>query len=212
MYSISGSAGTAVFLSVTTESKTLSADVTSNAVESGGEVNDHAVAKPVKLDVTGVVSEAGRLALEALQAARSLVTYQGQDSLNGCVITSLKLSSSSKLAGVYSCSVSLQEVRGVQAETVSLAGIVSAKKMSSQTGKTSSETKKSAKKSSTDGLLTTNDYQSYVDQYNSTTGGTSSATESGGKKSGSETGSIVKKTNQSLPQTAPTYSGYTRRS
>ena len=39
MYSISGSAGTAVFLSVTTESKTLSADVTSNAVESGGEVN-----------------------------------------------------------------------------------------------------------------------------------------------------------------------------
>ena len=98
MYSISGSAGTAVFLSVTTESKTLSADVTSNAVESGGEVNDHAVAKPVKLDVTGVVSEAGRLALEALQAARSLVTYQGKDSLNGCVITSLKLSSSSQPA------------------------------------------------------------------------------------------------------------------
>lgn len=212
MYSISGGAGTAVFLSITAESKSLSTDVTSNAVESGSEINDHAIAKPVKLDVTGIVSEAGRLALEALQAARGLVTYQGKDMLTSCVITSLKLSSSSKQAGVYACSVSLQEVRGVRAETVSLSGLVSTK-MSIQAGTTSLETRKNAQKQSTDGLITTNSYQSYVDQYNSAAGGaSSSATGGGGHKGNSGQGSIVKQVNKSLPQTAPTYAGYTRRS
>lgn len=198
-YTISGSSGTAVLLTVTSESKSLSADVTSNAVESGADIADHAVAKPLKYDLSGNVTEAGKIALERLMAARDLVTYTGKDVIGSCIITSLKITSSAKMADAYAVSISLQEVRSVTAQVVDITGL----KMGDQGGKMSGDTAKSAKKSSTDGLLLTNDYLSYVSGYNS-----KDASDTSGSVASGSTGTLAKKTNKTLSKAAPTYSGY----
>lgn len=55
-YILSGDSGTVVFDrtgTITNESPTMSSQVTSNPIEGGGKITDHAVLDPIKFSITG---------------------------------------------------------------------------------------------------------------------------------------------------------------
>ena len=72
-YILSGDSGTVVFDrtgTITNESPTMSSQVTSNPIEGGGKITDHAVLDPIKFSITGIVSTAaGYATLEAMWGA-----------------------------------------------------------------------------------------------------------------------------------------------
>ena len=93
-YILSGDSGTVVFDrtgTITNESPTMSSQVTSNPIEGGGKITDHAVLDPIKFSITGIVSTAaGYATLEAMWRNRDLLTYRGAEAFNNLLIINLK--------------------------------------------------------------------------------------------------------------------------
>ena len=89
-YILSGDSGTVVFDrtgTITNESPTMSSQVTSNPIEGGGKITDHAVLDPIKFSITGIVSTAaGYATLEAMWRNRDLLTYRGAEAFNNLLI------------------------------------------------------------------------------------------------------------------------------
>lgn len=99
---------------VESEGASYSNKVTSNPIEGGSTVTDHAVADPVKLDISGVVTNmpGARDTLIAMRDNRDLLTYRGADAYENMLITSLSISRS-KDAGPtgFVFKVSLQQMQ-----------------------------------------------------------------------------------------------------
>lgn len=81
---------------IESEGASYSNKVTSNPIEGGSTVTDHAVADPVKLDISGIVTNmpGARDTLIAMRDNRDLLTYRGADAYENMLITSLSISRS----------------------------------------------------------------------------------------------------------------------
>ena len=113
-YILSGDSGTVVFDrtgTITNESPTMSSQVTSNPIEGGGKITDHAVLDPIKFSITGIVSTvAGYATLEAMWRNRDLLTYRGAEAFNNLLITNLKRTRTPDNAAGFGFTVSFQQI------------------------------------------------------------------------------------------------------
>lgn len=118
---------------ITSESLSLGNKATSNALESGYDINDHAVNEPVKFDLSGIIvnGEDGREALEKLWKNRDLVEYQGIERLDNLLITKCNISRKADNKKGFSFTISFQRMNIVSAEIVK----VDAPKMSQEKAK-----------------------------------------------------------------------------
>lgn len=93
-YYLMGDSGTVVFRPYTgvveSEDASYSNKVTSNPIEGGSTIDDHAVAEPVKVSISGMVtshSAAARATLIAMCRNRDLIAYKGENQYdNMCVL------------------------------------------------------------------------------------------------------------------------------
>ena len=104
-YYLMGDSGTVVFRPYTgvveSEDASYSNKVTSNPIEGGSTIDDHAVAEPVKVSISGMVtshSAAARATLIAMCRNRDLIAYKGENQYDNMLITSLSIGQS-KTAG-----------------------------------------------------------------------------------------------------------------
>lgn len=113
-YILSGDSGTVVFDrtgTITNESPTMSSQVTSNPIEGGGKITDHAVLDPIKFSITGIVSTAaGYATLEAMWRNRDLLTYRGAEAFNNLLIINLKRTRTPDNAAGFGFAVSFQQI------------------------------------------------------------------------------------------------------
>lgn len=190
-YILSGDSGTVVFDrtgTITNESPTMSSQVTSNPIEGGGKITDHAVLDPIKFSITGIVSTAaGYATLEAMWRNRDLLTYRGAEAFNNLLITNLKRTRTPDNVAGFGFTVSFQQITITSAAFVD----IQAPAMSQQdaSAPVAASAAKSAKSTTQNGLVTTgSDYAAYVASFNS------------------------KNTNPSVAtgRTNPSYAGYNR--
>lgn len=164
-YMLIGDSGTVVFErtgTVTEESPTMSSQVTSNPIEGGGQITDHAVLNAIKFNITGVVTSAGGYeTLEAMWRNRDLLTYRGKEAFDNLLITSLKRTRSADNAEGYGFTVAFQQITVTSAAFVD----VKAPTMSQQDAGApkSAAAAKSTKAAAQNGLVTTSSqYAAYV--------------------------------------------------
>lgn len=190
-YILSGDSGTVVFDrtgTITNESPTMSSQVTSNPIEGGGKITDHAVLDPIKFSITGIVSTAaGYATLEAMWRNRDLLTYRGAEAFNNLLIINLKRTRTPDNAAGFGFTVSFQQITITSAAFVD----IQAPAMSQQdaSAPVAASAAKSAKSTTQNGLVTTgSDYAACVASFNS------------------------KNTNPSVAtgRTNPSYAGYNR--
>lgn len=164
-YILMGDSGTVVFErtgTVSEESPTMSSQVTSNPIEGGGKITDHAVLDAIKFNISGVVADATAYAtLEAMWRNRDLLTYRGTEAFDNLLITSLRRTRKPDNLEGYTFTVGFQQITITSAAFVD----VKAPKMSQQDAAApkSKAASKSAKSTTQNGLVTTtSDYASYV--------------------------------------------------
>ncbi|WP_298024499.1 phage baseplate protein [uncultured Dysosmobacter sp.] len=164
-YILMGDSGTVVFErtgTVSEESPTMSSQVTSNPIEGGGKITDHAVLDAIKFNISGVVADATAYAtLEAMWRNRDLLTYRGTEAFDNLLITSLRRTRKPDNLEGYTFTVGFQQITITSAAFVD----VKAPKMSQQDAAApkSKAASKSAKPTTQNGLVTTtSDYASYV--------------------------------------------------
>lgn len=164
-YILMGDSGTVVFDrtgTVSEESPTMSSQVTSNPIEGGGKITDHAVLDAIKFNISGVVADATAYAtLEAMWRNRDLLTYRGTEAFDNLLITSLRRTRKPDNLEGYTFTVGFQQITITSAAFVD----VKAPKMSQQDAAApkSKAASKSAKPTTQNGLVTTtSDYASYV--------------------------------------------------
>lgn len=166
----------------------MSSQVTSNPIEGGGKITDHAVLDPIKFSITGIVSTAaGYATLEAMWRNRDLLTYRGAEAFNNLLIINLKRTRTPDNAAGFGFTVSFQQITITSAAFVD----IQAPAMSQQdaSAPVAASAAKSAKSTTQNGLVTTgSDYAAYVASFNS------------------------KNTNPSVAtgRTNPSYAGYNR--
>lgn len=158
---------------ISSESYSMSSKVTSNPIESGGDINDHVAKDPKKFSVNGVIvgGQEGRQTLEEMRDKRDILTYMGRMRIENLVITSLSFDYKADNAKGASFKVSFQQVQISSAEVVETG---SYPMMSQQdAGKETAYPKSQTKKTSSDGLKTTatetissSAYAEYVASYN----------------------------------------------
>lgn len=117
-YYLIGDSGSVAFVPfsgvVQSEDATYTNKATSNPIEGGGTINDHAVAEPVKVSVSGLVAQDGgqKAALIAMAANCDLISYRGHGSYNNMLITSLTIGHSADAGqGGFTFKASLQEMQ-----------------------------------------------------------------------------------------------------
>ena len=149
-YILSGDSGTVVFDrtgTITNESPTMSSQVTSNPIEGGGKITDHAVLDPIKFSI-------------------DLLTYRGAEAFNNLLITNLKRTRTPDNAAGFGFTVSFQQITITSAAFVD----IQAPAMSQQDASVpvAASAAKSAKPTTQNGLVTTgSDYAAYVASFNS---------------------------------------------
>lgn len=146
---------------ITSESASYTAKVTSNPMEGGGQINDHATTEPIRFDVSGtVVGGAARTTLEAMWRNRDLISYRGIEALDNLLITSLSISRSVNNRDGYEFKVSFTQVQIASAAFVPLTGPTITNLDAD--AEPAASAKKSAKKKTEDGLkVAANDYMNY---------------------------------------------------
>lgn len=177
-YMLIGDSGTVVFektASVTSESPTMSSQVTSSPIEGGGKITDHAVLDPIKFTISGVVSDPDAYStLEKMWRERDLLAYRGAEAFDDLLITSLKRTRSSGNQDGYDFNISFQQITVTSAAFVD----IKAPTMSQQDSGAarSSEAAKSSKKTTQNGLInTSSEYAAYVASFSSASVNTSIA-------------------------------------
>jgi hypothetical protein len=170
-YTLIGDSGTVTFKPMTgvidSEGVSIGNKVTSNPIEGGGQINDHASPEPVKLDISGVVTDMpdARATLEAMANNRDLLSYRGAEAYDNLLITSLSISRSKDAGGEsgFSFRLSLQQMSIVTAAFVPALG----PRMSSD-AKTAQTGKPGAKAKTTAGLVAVDTgYAAYVNGFSS---------------------------------------------
>lgn len=177
-YMLIGSSGTVVFektATITDESPTLSAQVTSSPIEGGGKITDHAVLDPIRFTITGIVASTAAYAeLETMWRNRELLSYRGTEAFDNLLITSLKRSRSTNNQAGYSFTMAFQQITITSAAFVDIKAPTMSQQDSSATR--SSEAVKSAKATTQNGLITTSsEYAAYVASFSSASVNTSVA-------------------------------------
>jgi hypothetical protein len=171
-YTLIGDSGTVIFTktgTVTSEDATMSSKVTSNPIEGGGSITDHAVLDPIKFNISGVVISSAQYAmLETMWRNRDLLTYRGAEAFDNLLITSLQRTRSTDNAEGFGFRASFQQITITSAAFVD----IKAPTMSQQ----NNNTRKSTKTTTQNGLMiTSSEYVSYVASFNSTNVNTSVA-------------------------------------
>ena len=105
---------------IVTESIQRSSKVTSNPVERGSDINDHAITDPIRLTITGVTIKGDGQAsiLRRMWKERDIVEYVGRNRVSSCVITNYKSDSDAKHKDGSSFTIQLQVVNITSAEYV----------------------------------------------------------------------------------------------
>lgn len=172
-YMLMGDSGTVVFertSTVTGESVKLSSKATSNPIEGGGNINDHAALDPIKFDINVIVtSESGYQTLESMWRNRDLLTYRGAESYDNLLILNLSRKRSVDNSDGYTLTISFQRMDIASAAFIPITGpTMSQQDAGAKTGQ------KSAKKKTENGLsVPSGDYASYVNQFNGSNSNTS---------------------------------------
>ena len=164
-YVLIGSSGTVTFDktgTITEESPQMSSQVTSNPIEGGGKITDHAVLDAIKFSISGTVTSTAEYAtLEAMWRGRDLLTYRGTEAFDNLLITSLKRTRSLDNADGYGFSLSFQQITITSAAFVDLKAPTMSQQDKSKPK--ASAAKKSAATATQNGLVTTStDYAAYV--------------------------------------------------
>lgn len=163
-YILSGDSGTVVFNLIGTvedESVTFSNKATSNPIEGGSPINDHAVNDPIKFDISGITTQNnGREILEAMWKNCDLLSYRGEEAFDNLLILNMQRKRTPDNATGYAFSISFQRMQISSAEFVPITGPTM-----SQMDK-GAKTKAKTKPKTEQGLQTTStDYGKYVSSY-----------------------------------------------
>jgi len=158
---------------ITKESLPMSVKITSNPIEDGSEINDHAFNSPDQFSISGTVIGSENDVNEKLKAMtekHDKITYSGRIRVDSLVIQNYTPAYSSKNKNGFEFSVSFLKIKTVTAEYVEMGAVPLMSKQDA--GKSASTVNASAVKA--DGLKTTvsasistSAYSDYVNQYNS---------------------------------------------
>lgn len=128
-YTLSSSKGTVRFIPmengiVEKESESYSSSVTSNPIESGGEINDHVNNAAGTLNISGTIigGESAINMLKSMRNSRAIMTYTGMTRMSNLVFTSLKFDRSYKNSNGASFSASFRQVQITAAGYVPMDG------------------------------------------------------------------------------------------
>lgn len=128
-YTLSSSKGTIRFIPlengvVEKESESYSSSVTSNPIESGGEINDHVNNAAGVLSISGTIigGESAINLLKSMRNSRAIMTYTGVTRMSNLVFTSLKFDRSYKNSKGAAFSASFRQVQITAAGYVSMDG------------------------------------------------------------------------------------------
>lgn len=171
-YYLMGDSGTVVFRPYTgvveSEDASYSNKVTSNPIEGGSTIDDHAVAEPVKVSISGMVishSAAARATLIAMCRNRDLIAYKGENQYDNMLITSLSIGQSKTAGTGFTFKLTLQYMR----LSASAFAPISAFAMSSEarTATPSGKKQKGTRQEQNVGLVTPSSaYADYVSSFN----------------------------------------------
>ena len=105
---------------IQTEQVSMSSKVTSNPIESGGDINDHVIKDPMKFTISGVIigGQQAQSTLQNMRERRDIVSYTGRNRVSNLVITSLTFDASAKNAKGCSFKATFQQVNISSAEVV----------------------------------------------------------------------------------------------
>lgn len=107
---------------ITAESVSFSNKATSSPIESGGNINDHAVNDPIKFTVSGtVIGGTAAVTLEKMWQNRDLIEYQGKQRRSNLLMLSFNITESTTNKNGFDFSISFQEMKIITAQTVQLA-------------------------------------------------------------------------------------------
>ena len=134
---------------VEVESESFESSVTTNAIESGSDINDHVNNENEKFSISGVVTGTSSIsALKKMRDSRDIITYTGKIKVNNLVFTSLKFDYSYDNRDGAAFSATFQKIQRVTKKKVTKKS-----KMTDQDAnkkkkkkKQTSKTKKSGKK------------------------------------------------------------------
>lgn len=176
--------GTVVFQpfegTMTGESETASSKMTSNAIEGGGNIEDHVTLNPEQIQISGTIVKHASYYLDALKnmrKTRDLVTYYGNTSFADGIITNLSIKRATSNKDGFTFAATLQRANIVSAQYVEMGQVMlmSQQDAASSTSKGASSTQTSSTKSS--GMKTTvstnisqSAYTNYVNSYDSPSG------------------------------------------
>jgi|MucameStandDraft_1065616.scaffolds.fasta_scaffold07961_5 hypothetical protein len=156
---------------IITESIQRSSKVTSNPVERGSDINDHAITDPIRLTITGVTIKGDGQAsiLRRMWKERDIVEYVGRNRVSSCVITSYKSDSDAKHKDGSSFTIQLQVVNITSAEYVETGEqMMSAQDADAPTTEAGSQTRATSaaglKTTSTE-KISSSAYAAYVNSY-----------------------------------------------
>lgn len=128
-YTLSSSKGTIRFIPlengvVEKESESYSSSVTSNPIESGGEINDHVNNAAGVLSISGTIigGESAINLLKSMRNSRAIMTYTGVTRMSNLVFTNLKFDRSYKNSKGAAFSASFRQVQITAAGYVSMDG------------------------------------------------------------------------------------------
>lgn len=170
-YYLMGDSGTVTFEAfrsiVSSEGVTRGNKVTSNPVESGSPVTDHAIPNAIKLDVQAIIADDpdAIATLETMAQSRDLIQYRGAQALDDLIITSLAITRNGT-TGERACNVklSLQQVTLVSAAFVPITGPTMS--ASDKSKRRSGSKAKGAKGATNTGLIIPRTgYSNYVDGF-----------------------------------------------
>lgn len=106
------------------ESESYSSSVTSNPIESGGEINDHVNNAAGTLSISGTIigGENAISMLKSMRDSRAIMTYTGVTRMSNLVFTSLKFDRSYKNGSGATFSASFRQIQITAAGYVSMNG------------------------------------------------------------------------------------------
>ncbi len=161
---LTGDSGTIVFErigTITGEDVTISNKATSNPIEKGSPINDHAVNDATKFNLAGVAVGAGmRATLENMAKNRDLLSYRGKESYDNLLILNLNISHATDNINGFTFTASMQRMQ----ITAAAFAPIGAPTMSSEDK--SATTKARTKAKTEQGLQTpATTYGSHVSQY-----------------------------------------------
>lgn len=150
---------------VQSETETRSSKMTSNAIESGSEINDHVVKNPEQFQIAGILV-GGQRAEERLKnmwERKELLTYEGRCRKDNLVILNLQIKRDSKNRDGCSFSASLQVANISNSMYVEIGHVPM---MAEEDGKGKDGVKKAGLTTTSKANISQNAYVKYVESYN----------------------------------------------